>query len=337
MAALRELDSAIEFHLFTRVPAWLFAQSLDDRAFTHHDVLTDVGLAQLTSLYEDLDETVRRLDELLPFRPSLLRSLARQVVESGCELVVCDVAALGIAVAREAGLPSVLVENFTWDWIYEGYVASEPRLQRFIDLLRGVYSQVDHHVQTEPVCSRTETALAVPPVSREPRVAPDEVRSGLVVPPSARLVLITMGGVEHAFEFVPRLAGWPDTFFVMPTTGDTRHLSHNVLALAQTSGLYHPDLVRACDAVVGKNGYSTMAEVYAAGVPFGYVVRPGFRESDVIAAYVDTHMPSLGLTAAEFDTGAWLERLPDLLRLPRVASPRPNGATQVAQFIRQLL
>ena len=73
--------------------------------FHYHEVLTDIGLVQTTSMEEDLPETIRQLDALLPFRPALVEDLARQVRELGCEMVLCDIAPLGIAVAKEAGLP----------------------------------------------------------------------------------------------------------------------------------------------------------------------------------------------------------------------------------------
>lgn len=337
MAALRELDPTARFHVFTRAPAWLFAQTLEAEAFTRHDALTDIGLAQRTSLREDLDQTVAQLSGLLPFRPALVRSLADQTLALGCRLVVCDVAALGIAVARQAGLPCALVENFTWDWIYEGYAHREPRLRPFIDLLRDEYARVDARIQTEPVCAPVEAACRIPPIGRRPRATPQDTRARLGVPRDARLVLITMGGVAHDHAFLPRLAEQPDVFFVIPTQSAPGRPAPNVLLLAQTADIYHPDLVHACDAVVGKNGYSTMAEVYASGAPFGYVMRPGFRESEVIAAFIDQHMPALRFTADEFDSGAWLARLPELLALPRRRASTLDGAAQAARHILALL
>ncbi len=110
--------------------------------FHYHEVLTDIGLVQTTSMEENLPETIRQLEGLLPYRPALVRALAQQVREAACEMVLCDVAPLGIAVAREAGLPSVLEENFTWDWIYEGYLDQRAAL-------RAVYC-----IPTRSICIR---------------------------------------------------------------------------------------------------------------------------------------------------------------------------------------
>ena len=42
----------------------------------------------------------------------------------------------------------------------------------------------------------------------------------------------------------------------------------NLHFLPFESDFFHPDLVHAADLVVGKAGYSMIAEVWAAGVPF---------------------------------------------------------------------
>ncbi|MBN1220197.1 MAG: hypothetical protein JXM69_14815 [Anaerolineae bacterium] len=88
---------------------------------------------------------------------------------------------------------------------------------------------------------------------------------------------------------------------------------------------------------MGKLGYSTVAEVYHAGVPYGYVARPRFRESPVLADFIQRQMKGLQITKSQFQSGHWLSRLPDLLALPRLTRDGPNGADQVAGFISQLL
>jgi hypothetical protein len=92
-------------------------------------------------------------------------------------------------------------------------------------------------------------------------------------------------------------------------------------------------VVAACDAVVAKIGYSTLAEVYHAGVPFGYVPRPQFRESVALAEFIRRRMPGVEIAAGDFESGAWLAQLPALLALERVRRDEPNGARQVAEFM----
>jgi hypothetical protein len=57
---------------------------------------------------------------------------------------------MGIPVAQKAGVASVLVENFTWDWLYRQYVADAGELSAHITYLQGLFEAADYHIQTEP-------------------------------------------------------------------------------------------------------------------------------------------------------------------------------------------
>jgi len=339
MAAVQRIDPTVRFEIFTRVPRWLFEQSLDE-PFGYHEVMTDIGLAQYDALHEDVAETVRRLEAFVPFRPALVDPLAQQVTALGCTLLVCDVAPLGIAVAHAAGLRSVLIENFTWDWIYAGYAADEPRLLPYIDALATVFASADITIQTEPVCRLRTNDLLTKPVSRVPRLPRAEVRSrlGISTTTTAPIVLITMGGLSATGEhsFLDLLEAHPETTFIIPGASAILQHKTNVLLLPNQSSWYHPDLLNAADAVVGKTGYSTVAEAYHAGLPYGYVSRPKFRESAVMDAYIQTHMRGIAFSEDEFRSGTWLDRLPELLALDRIQRNEPNGADQVARFMLDL-
>ena len=338
MSACQRAAPGTRFEIFTRVPEWLFAQSLDG-PFGYHELQTDIGLAQRDALHEDIGETLRRLDAFLPFDSAMVQRTAQEMHELNCNLVICDIAPLGIAVARAAGLPSLLVENFTWDWIYEGYLAQEPRLQQHIDYLRDVFTSATYHVQTEPVCVHRSGNMLAPPVSRASHEPASRMRERLGITMQRPLVLITMGGlsVSDTPSFSAQLAAHPDVTFLIPGgDGDQLYSEGHIIHLPHHSAFYHPDLVNASDALVGKTGYSTVAEAYHAGVPYGYVSRPHFPESGVMASYIQAHMRGLSFEEQEFRSGAWLARLPELLELGRIARHEPNGAEQVAGFVSTL-
>lgn len=333
MNAVREAAPGTCFEIFTRVPVWFFNMSLQD-GFHYHDVLTDVGLAQATSMEEDLPETVRRLEALLPYRPELVRDLARKVTDAGCEAVLCDVAPLGIAVAREAGLPSVLVENFTWDWIYEGYVDEEPRLAPYITLLRDLFASADHHIRTEPACTDTPPAdFTSNVVSRKPRSIREETRRRLGVDSGAKLVMISMGGILTQYPFLPRLESAEDVQFLVPGGSEHYERRGSLVVIPHHSDLYHPDLVFASDAIVGKLGYSTLAEAYAAGIPYAYIPRARFPESPPMGKYAREKLGAVEVAESEFFSGAWIDRVPELLAQPHRTPEGPNGADQIAAYV----
>jgi hypothetical protein len=337
MASITQNNPGVHFELFTQVPEWFFAASCPG-SYTYHDCVSDVGLAQKTPLTEDLDLTIQRLAALLPFRPQTLAALKEEIQGSDCRLVLCDIAPLGIAVAKAAAIPSVLVENFTWDWIYKGYVAEEPRFQAPIEYLRNIFSGADYHIQTAPVCRPSPTShLTTNPVGRKRRAPAGEIRQQLGISPGDKVVLISMGGIEGHYPFVQKLADFPGIHFIIPGGGEAVRIEQNLVFLPHHSNFYHPDLMFASDMVISKAGYSTISEAYWAGIPFAYVARQRFPESAVMAEFIQHSIGGFEISTEDFEQGNWIALLPDWLARPRINRQPPNGADQAAQFICGLL
>lgn len=337
MTALKMRKPSLHFEIFTKVSPVFFEQSLGP-GFGYHTLLSDIGLVQKNSLVEDMAATADALAEFLPFEADLVEALAGQVQRLGCQLILCDIAPLGIAVAQAAGIPSVLIENFTWDWIYEGYLAEAPRLKVHLLYLQEMFAAADYHIQTAPICAPQAVDLTTLPVSRKPRRSATQIRRQLEVPAEARLVMMTMGGNDAwNYPLLDRLERLSDLYFVIANNSHTQAKRANLFILPRHSDFFHPDLVNAADVLIGKVGYSTLAEVYQAGVPFGYLIRPKFRESGPLKAFINANMSGLEITIAEFNSGRWLYRLPELLALPRRQLDEINGADKIATFIDGIL
>lgn len=334
--AINDLDPSIRFEIFTTVPRWFFEESLS-KDFGFHALVTDIGLVQTTPLQADIPKTVQRLNHFLPFDASKIRELAMLLKKLEAELVICDIAPMGIAVALEAGIPSLLIENFTWDWIYEEYVKQDGKMGDHIHYLKAIFGAAQFHIQTEPTCDQQKVDLTTFPVSRKIKRPAAEIRKRLGIPPDSRVVLISMGGIEEQYHFMEQLAQKSDTYFLIPGADKQVKTQGNLILLPHHSDYFHPDLVHASDAVIGKVGYSTLAEIYYAGVPFGYVARSRFRESQKLVAFIRNRMMGLSISDDQFYTCDWLSSLPDLLVLPRIHRNHPQGAEQVARFVYDLI
>jgi hypothetical protein len=336
MDAVHRLDPEVEFDVYTKVPRWFFADSLSG-PWTYHSLLSDIGFVQKTPLEIDLPETIFRLDRFYPPEPATVETLARKVTKRGCGLVVCDIAPLGIMAAKASGVPSVLVENFTWDWLYEAYEGAEPAIGRHVRYLRGLFALADYRVQTEPVCRSMDVDLVTGPISRRRRVARSNVRKMLSISGREKVVLLTMGGIPGRHPHLENLQAQEGIRFLIPGAARIPKQRGNLILLPHRSEYFHPDLVEASDVVVGKVGYSTLAEVYRSGAPFGYLIRKDFRESQVLVAFAEAHMPGMPVTEEEFENGRWISRLRELLALPRVHRRGPDETKRVALFLRRCL
>jgi len=335
--ALAVRDPALRFEIFTEAPEWFFSDSLRTH-FRYHTLRTDVGLVQTTSLREDLPATLEVLERFLPFDGAEVARVARQLEELGCAAALCDIAPFGIASAAAAGIPAVLIENFTWDWVYEHYAAAHPAFARFAALMHDVFVHADMRIQTTPVCRREPGAPLVAPVSRTPRTSAAAVRRRLGVPEGAAMVLLTMGGIPFRYDFLDHIARLPEsTFFVVPGADKDAHPHPRCIGLPHRSGYHHPDLVAAADLVVGKLGYSTLAEAHAAAVRFAFVPRPTFPESAILARFAVSEMMGFAVGAQEFSSGTWLDRVPEMLAAPKPQPPAATGAADAARLIHERL
>jgi hypothetical protein len=335
MAAAADRDAAFHFEIFSDVPLWFFKDSLRAN-WRLHRLKVDIGLVQRSPFEVDLQKTADLLRACLPYRDRLLSELAQRLRVLKCRAVVCDIAPLGIAAARKAALPILLVENFTWDYIYNGYPALLSSCTPQIDYLAQLFASAEHHVQPQPFCVRYAGAVSANPVARRRQLPVEEVRRRLRLPPEASMVLVTTGGIPLDYKFLGRLESLPGVRFVLPgaARGPTRRGS--LILLPHRSGFHHPDLVSASDAVIGKLGYSTLAETYLAGVPLAYIPRMSSPENRSLESFATTRLKTVSIEPREFIEGTWVSRVNEILALSRSVPPTANGDVQVADLLVKL-
>ena len=336
MEAVAKRDPSIQFDIFTTVPSWFFKNSLSSD-FNYHRLLTDFGLAQKTPFQSDLQDTLRNLNEFYPIPHAHLAGIANTIRKIGSRIIICDIAPMGLLVANDVGIPSVLVENFTWDWIYRQYETLDNAIVKYIDYLTPIFEAADYHIQTEPICSPKSVDLVTGPVSRSPRIPRDHIRQRLGLLANTNVILITTGGIPQSYDFFQQLSRQRKITFVLPGAGPELKIEDNLIVLPHQSDFYHPDLANACDAVIGKVGYSTLAEVYHAGVPFGYVAREDYNESGPMVNFIEQRMAGIAVEESKFIDGDWISNLNDLLALPRVHRDSINGAEPIGKFILTLI
>lgn len=333
MAEMVRLLPGVHFDLFTEVPEWFFTESLPE-CFSYHRLSSDVGIVQLSPFVEDLDATVERLDLSPLADSSAVGAIARELRTHKFGLVVCDIAPLGLAAAARAGMPSVLVENFTWDWIYSEIPEAPSRLRDHGSRMAEIFSSADLRIQTEPECERIPRAIRVSPVARRPKLTRREVRSRLRVPDDEKMVVVSMGGVPWDSGGFSALEHTDGSWIVVPggTKGGTKRRGRLIL-LPFHADIYHPDLVAASDAVVSKLGYSTVAEAYCTASALAYVERARFPESPVLARWVEANLVSARIEEKDLQSGVWLEAVDTLLEVTRRTPEGRNGARQAVEII----
>jgi hypothetical protein len=320
------------FEIFTTVPRWLFEDSLSVD-FGYHSCVCDVGLVQSSALREDPRATVDRLDLFLAEAPARVAALSDQIRGLGCEEVLCDIAPLGLQVARTAGLPSVLIENFVWSFIYQGYLEAVPALEPLIQVIRGWEDLATRRLTVRPSCG-VPVAAPFDPVFRSLRQEAHETRCRLGLREGESMVLWTMGGVPWDFGSLGAVALPAGVVLVVPGGGDEELRMGSVLALPRHAPIYHPDLMAAASGVIGKLGYSTVAEVWSNGAPFAFLPRPQFPESPFLEEFVRAECSGIEVNLGRLRPEVLGATTEELLALPRGGRRRGGTPDLSAEILR---
>mgnify|MGYP006879243197 FL=1 len=101
----------------TSVPRWLFDLTVKGHIQYSH-LETDTGVVQVDSLTLDEADSIRRASSFHADLVTRAASETQQLRAIDAGLIVGDIPPLAFAVAASAGLPSIAIGNFTWDWIY---------------------------------------------------------------------------------------------------------------------------------------------------------------------------------------------------------------------------
>ncbi len=327
LEAVHERVPELQVRIFSTVPQSLFKTC--PFPLSYHRTPTDIGLIQHDAFTVDHQQTLRKLQEFLPLPRDLVDSCA--ALCSGSRLLLCDISPLGIAVGKVAGIPSLLLENFTWDWIYQSLSAIDPAFSSFAAYYAACYEQADIWVQTEPLCHPLPEKLCCPPIARCHHLNRAAVREALGVADET-VVLISMGGFPAELPFLAALQTFKDSLFLVAGAPGDAWLAPNVRMVAATTHHHHPDLINAADLLICKSGYSTIAECAQTKTPLLCVSRPDFAESAVLADYVTNRLGGSIMTPDDFMSGNWLTDLPRLLAAPR-RNRRQTGNRLIADVI----
>ncbi len=272
----------------------------------------------------------------------LVAAEAAWLREAGARLVVGDIPPLAFEAAHRAGLPSVAVGNFSWDWIYGHLAPREPALAEAAARARESYGHAELLLRLPFACdaSAFRRVEDVPLVARRPAVAKAEARRRLGLD-ERPVVLMSFGGVglpglrPSAFR---DLRGFRVLFTGAGADGPApAHFTKIDDAVVRAAGLGYPDLVGAADVVVTKPGYGIVTDCIAAGTRLVYTDRGDFPEYPVMVAEMPRYLPAVFASNEDVREGRLGPALEAVLSLPFPDPPRTDGAAVTAERLLELV
>jgi hypothetical protein len=326
----------------TSAPSWLFERTARVPV-TLAPGECDTGVVQIDSLRLDETATIDRAGDFYRTLPERAAHEARMLAQHDARLVVSDAPPLACAAASLAAIPSVVVSNFTWDWIYEpfdGALASAPGV---LPAIRSAYrtARAAWRLPMHGGFETFETVRDVPFVARHASREPRYVRSLLGLPLEAPLVLSSFGGYGVSGLDLARLDCLDAYGVVITTRGDTGGRGGWPAGIYEVTeealygaGIFYEDLVKACDVVATKPGYGIIAECIANDTAILYTSRGRFAEYDVLVREMPRYLRCGFIGHDALFAGRWRDALDSLAALPPPPErPRTDGAQTVAGLI----
>ena len=342
--ALRHERPNVEVVVKTSAPRWFFEQAQLDRIMIE-PFEPDTGVSQIDSLRVNVVQSIDRCDS---FHRTLQQRAEREATDlqkRDAKLVVGDIPPLACAAGAIAGLPTIAIGNFTWDWIYDNYPETAERAPSLVNTLADAYAGATAAWRL-PLHSSFEAfdnVVDVPIVARRSTKDPSALRDILHLPRDRKLALFSfgrygIGGIN--WSHVQKLRG----YHVIFTTQDRNKGGPNgatfttldELRLA-TVGITYADVMAAVDIVITKPGFGMISECAANDTAMLYTDRGRFPEYAVLVAGMSAMIRSAHIGHDELFSGCWQDHLDELLSSPRPDRNDLSGATILGRKLAGLI
>ncbi len=328
----------------TAAPRWLFDLTVKGKV-TVTTLEADTGVVQVDALTLDEADSIRRASSFHSDLVTRAASETRSLRELGAGLIVGDIPPLAFAVGAAAGIPSIGLGNFTWDWVYADY----PRVRLAPSLLpaiRGAYAKATMALRL-PMHGGFESFTNVrdiPFIARRATKSREEVVKALKLPGEKPIVLVSFGGYGLQSLDSDQLAKFRK-YTVVTTTNvplgrnrkDASERKGSFVAIPEEAvydaGVRYEDLVAAADAVVTKPGYGIVSEAIANETALLYTSRGHFPEYDVIVKEMPQYTRTAFIDHNDLFGGKWVSHLDKLLAQPKPKKKADTTGAEVAADI----
>lgn len=289
----------------------------------------DVGVLQKDNRTLDWPTTFREARNVMRDASANLMAEVDMLRKRHVDVIACDVPPAPLEAARMAGIPSVVIGNFTWVDIFSREGKHFDDAGELAELWREQYSLATLAIRTPPAFPMDyfRTAKTVEPIARRGKNIRRELLRALGLPRDQKLALLYFGTFGDDELSIPEIPGL--TFLAMTKMPSP--------AVEIDPAQWHfPDVVASADFVIAKPGYGTIGECMANGTPVIYHPRTEFAEYPILRRDIQAWGGGVQIPLIKFQRGNWQTAINAALEL-KPSKIRSNGAAQAAKLIQELV
>jgi L-arabinokinase len=340
LRAVRAIEARHPLTVVTPAPESLYRHAIPG-PFEFRSLECDVGIVQKDALVMDEAATVDRWRAFVAGGDERVTAEARWRREIGARVVLGDIPPLAFAAAAEAGIASVGLSNFSWDWIYRYMSKRHPGLAEAADWAAASYRQCGLLLQLPFAgdLSAFPRREEIPLVARRPHTSRADARRALGLT-SGPLALVSFGGVGvPGFDpgVLRGVNGWTFLLTGLDRVGEANTMEGPAnatgldLGRLRALGLSYIDLVSAADVVITKPGYGIVTDAIAARTRMVYTERGDFPEYPILVGEMQRWLPARHVSNADLLAGHIGAALDEVMDVPFPDPPDLRGAELAAR------
>lgn len=256
-------------------------------------------------------------------RQVLLENEVAWAREHSIDLILMDATQFGAAIAKELGIKSILVTNFTWDFIFQEMLKavqsdlSKEQIeyyQEMIDQCSQDVLSVDHYLQYPggtPLPKGFDHNKIVPGPVLTRQIRNKNLRNELGISSEKKILLLGFGG--HSADWNLQDSFLPDGWVCLVLRADPKAMPSERFQVMPYDA-YVPDLIHAADAVLGKIGYGFVSECLGGGTALIYIPRVYWPEEAYLEnVLTNVYHAGVRLPLSEYNNGNWTPYIQDAL------------------------
>eukprot|EP01038_Epipyxis_sp_PR26KG_P012134 gene12134-16245_t len=239
----------------------------------------------------------------------ILQEEVKFLNEEHPSLIIVDVAALPCRAADLAGIPSLILSNFTWDYCYKMMLATvenqiDPDLAneyknmvlkceedylfaKYFIRLPGATPLSSHIVPTSIAANQIQV-MDGPMICRKANDSRMNVRKEFNIPDDVYAVVLGFGGFKLSENFSLLPSYLPPNWVCLVLGSDGSDLPNDTIVINDV-----------------KLGYGTVSECLAHKIPLIYVPRSSWPEEEFLKNFMETYDALVEMPETELFEGKW--------------------------------
>jgi L-arabinokinase len=327
--AANALYPQLTIHIVSDLPFSFLTNQIGNESNALRRGSFDVGMVQLDSIRVDIDATLKRVKQLYDRRAEIVSQETDFISKNCIELVVADIPAIPIEASAMAGIPSLAIGNFGWDWIYSEFLRKDGRWRQVVEAIRREYAMTDLLLRL-PFC---ENMNAFPNIEDIPLVASpgknrrSEITTLMGCDPAKKWVLLSFTTLDWNGEAVSRVMQDSDCefFTVLPLEWP----DSGIHALNREQVPFS-DVIASVDVVVSKPGFGILSDCIVNQKPLIYAERRDFLEYSILETAIRKYLRYVRISAVDLYRGDLRSSLDLLWQNPVPSARVSRGGDQIA-------